>query len=385
MGMEPGPPSQRELAAMIALLEEALDAGALGLSTGLFTAPGSYAEPDEIMALCRVRKRYNAGYFTHLRDESNKVVEALAEAIDVAETCGVHVEIVHLKCSGVDNWGKSTRALDMIAQAKARGLDVDCDSYPYVAGSNPLKNLMPQWVQAGSVEAMLQRLRLAETRERIRADIARDGLNNWGRIPSWDCVQISISPHLPHYAGRTIAAIAAERGADPIDTVADYLIEDEAATRVLVTSISEDDIRAIVRSPTALVGSDGNCVATYGTVSQGLPHPRFYGTFPRIISRYVRELGLLSLEVAVHKMTGAAARALKLKDRGLLRQGYRADLTIFDPGDFCDRATYTEPHQYPSGARTTVLVNGTIVVENAAHTDALPGSVLRRDQTGAVG
>ena len=385
MGMEPGPPSQRELAALIALLEEALDAGALGLSTGLFTAPGSYAEPDEIMALCRVLKRYNAGYFTHLRDESNKVVEALAEAIDVAETCGVHVEIVHLKCSGVDNWGKSTRALDMIAQAKARGLDVDCDSYPYAAGSNPLKNLMPQWVQAGSVEAMLQRLRLAETRERIRADIARDGLNNWGRIPSWDCVQISISPHLPHYAGRTIAAIAAERGADPIDTVADYLIEDEAATRVLVTSISEDDIRAIVRSPTALVGSDGNCVATYGTVSQGLPHPRFYGTFPRIISRYVRELGLLSLEVAVHKMTGAAARALKLKDRGLLRQGYRADLTIFDPGDFCDRATYTEPHKYPSGARTTVLVNGTIVVENAAHTDALPGSVLRRDQTGAVG
>jgi N-acyl-D-amino-acid deacylase len=384
MGMEPSPPSQRELAAMIALLEEALDAGALGLSTGLFTAPGSYAEPDEIMALCRVLKRYNAGYFTHLRDESSKVLEALAEALDVAEKCGVHVEIVHLKCSGVDNWGKSTRALDMIAQAKARGLDVDCDSYPYAAGSNPLKNLMPQWVQAGGVEPMLQRLRLAETRERIRADIARDGLNNWGRIPSWDCVQISISPNLPHYAGRTIGALAAQRGADPIDTVADYLIDDKAATRVLITSISEDDIRAIVRSPTALVGSDGNCVATYGTASQGMPHPRFYGTFPRIISRYVRELGLLSLELAVHKMTGAAARALKLKDRGLLRQGYRADLTIFDPDDFCDRATYTEPHQYPSGARTTVLVNGTIVVENAAHTGALPGSVLRRDQTGAV-
>jgi N-acyl-D-aspartate/D-glutamate deacylase len=248
-----------------------------------------------------------------------------------------------------------------------------------------LKNLLPPWVQVGGLESMLARLALPETRTRIRTEIERDGLNNWGRIPSWDCVQISISPHLPHYAGRTIAAIAAERGADPIDTVADYLIEDEAATRVLVTSIFEDDIRAIVRSPTALVGSDGNCVATYGTASQGMPHPRFYGTFPRIISRYVRELGLLSLEVAVHKMTGAAARALKLKDRGLLRQGYRADLTIFDPGDFCDRATYTEPHQYPSGARTTVLVNGTIVVENAAHTDALPGSVLRRDQTGAVG
>ena len=180
MGMEPGPPSQRELAAMIALLEEALDAGALGLSTGLFTAPGSYAEPDEIMALCRVLERYNAGYFTHLRDESSKVLEALAEAIDIAEKCGVHVEIVHLKCSGVDNWGKSTRALDMIAQAKARGLDVDCDSYPYAAGSNPLKNLMPQWVQAGGVEPMLRRLQLAETRERIRADIARDGTQQLG-------------------------------------------------------------------------------------------------------------------------------------------------------------------------------------------------------------
>ncbi len=151
---------------------------------------------------------------------------------------------------------------------------------------------MPQWVQAGGVEAMLERLTLAETRARIRADIARDGLNNWGRIPSWDCVQISISPNLPQYAGRTIGALAAERGQDPIDTVADYLVDDKGATRVLVTSISEDDIRDIVRSPLALVGSDGNCVATYGTVSQGMPHPRFYGTFPRIIGHYVGELGV---------------------------------------------------------------------------------------------
>lgn len=197
-------------------------------------------------------------------------------------------------------------------------------------------------------------------------------------------MQISISPHLPQYAGHTVAEIAAERRQDPIDTVADYLIEDKAATRVLVTSISEDDVREIIRSPAALVGSDGNCVADYGSVSEGMPHPRFYGTFPRILSRYVRELGLLPLELAVRKMTGATARALKLKDRGLLQQGYRADVTIFDPDDFCDRATYTDPHQYPSGTRTTVLVNGILVVENAVHTGALPGSVLRRDKTGAV-
>jgi N-acyl-D-amino-acid deacylase len=385
MGMRERPPTPDELDAMIALLEEALGAGALGLSSGLFTAPGSYAQPDEIIALCRVLKRYNAGYFTHLRDESNKVLEALEEAIDIAEKCGVHVEIVHFKCSGVDNWGKAARALDMIAQAKARGLDVDCDSYPYAAGSNPLKNLLPQWVQAGGVPTMLQRLQLGETRERIRADIAREGLNNWGRIASWDCVRISISPSLPHNAGRTIGELAAERGQDPIEAIADYLIEDSGSTRVLVTSISEDDIRDIVRSPVTLVGSDGNCVATYGSVSQGLPHPRFYGTFPRIIGRYVAELGVLPLELAVHKMTGASARALKLEDRGFLREGYRADATIFDPADFRDRATYADPHQYPSGSRTTVLVNGTIVVENSVHTGALPGKVLRRDHAGRVG
>jgi N-acyl-D-amino-acid deacylase len=385
MGMEDRAPTPAELAAMIALLEDALAAGALGLSSGLFTAPGSYAQPDEMVALCRVVKRYNAGYFTHIRDESNKVLEAVEEAIAVAEVCGVHVEIVHFKCSGLDNWGKAARALDMIAAAKARGLDVDCDSYPYAAGSNPLKNLMPQWVQAGGVTAMLERLTRRETRERIRADIARDGLNNWGRIPSWDCVQISISPNLPQHAGRTIGALAAERGQDAIDTVADYLVEDKAATRVLVTSISEDDIRDIVRSPLALVGSDGNCVATYGTVSQGMPHPRFYGTFARIIGHYVGELAVIPLELAVHKMTGATARALKLKDRGLLREGYRADVVIFDPHDFKDRASYADPHQYPSGRRTTVIVNGIIVVEDATHTGSLPGKVLRRDHAGQVG
>jgi N-acyl-D-amino-acid deacylase len=385
MGMADRPPTADELARMIALLEEALDAGALGLSSGLFTAPGSYARPDEMTALCRVLARHNGGYFTHIRDEANKVLESVAEAIDIAQTCGVHVEIVHFKCSGMDNWGKANRALDMIAAAKARGLDVDCDAYPYAAGSNPLKNLLPQWVQAGGVEAMLARLAEAPTRARLRADIARDGLNNWGRIPSWDCVRISISPRLPQHAGTTIGALAAERGEDPIDTVADYLVADQGATRVLVTSISEDDIRDIVASPLALVGSDGNCVATYGTVSQGLPHPRFYGTFPRVIGHYVGELGLLPLELAVHKMTGSSARALKLHDRGLLREGYRADVTIFDPADFKDRATYAEPHQYPSGERTTVIVNGVIVVAEAAHTGALPGQVLRRNRAGQVG
>jgi N-acyl-D-amino-acid deacylase len=385
MGMEARAPTPEELAQMIALLEQALEAGALGLSSGLFTSPGSYAQADEMIALCKVVKPHNGAYFTHLRDESNHVLEAIEEAIEIAEVCGVHVEIVHFKCSGMDNWGKTTRALNMIDAARARGLDIDCDFYPYAAGSNPLKNILPQWVQAGGVDAMLARLKLPDARERIRADIARDGLNNWGRIPSWDCVQISVSPNTPQFAGRTIAQLAAETGQEPVDRLCDYLIADNGATRVLITSISEEDIDDLVRSQSALVGSDGNCVATYGIVSQGMPHPRFYGTFPKVLNHYVRDRALLPLETAVHKMTGATARALKLKDRGLLREGYHADVAIFDPDDFRDRATYADPHQYPSGPRTTVLVNGAVVVENAVHSGALPGKVLRRSGDGSVG
>ena len=384
MGMSDREPSASELGQMIDLLEQGLRAGALGLSSGLFTPPGSYARPAEMHALGRVLKAHNAAYFTHLRDEFDHVLDAVQEAIDVAETCRVHVEIVHFKCSGTNNWGKAGTALKMIADAKSRGLDIDCDAYPYAAGSNPLKNLLPQWVQAGGMPAMLKRLKEPEVRAKISADIERDGLNNWGRIPSWDCVQISISPNLPQYSGRTLLSLATERGHDPVDTLCDYLVDDQGATRVLVTSISEDDIETIVASPMALVGSDGNCVAPYGQVGKGMPHPRFYGTFPRILHHYVRERGALPLELAIHKMTGATARALKLADRGLLKEGWRADIAVFDPADFKDRATYADPHQFPSGARTTVIVNGVTVVENAKHTEAVPGTVLRRDANGQV-
>src|SRR5215210_5416607 len=171
MGMEPRPPDASELNAMIELLEEALDAGALGLSSGLFTTPGSYAQPDEMLALCKVVELYHGSYFTHLRDESDTVLEALQEAIAIAEACRIHVQVVHFKCSGVNNWGKTARALEMLAAARARGLDIDCDAYPYTAGSNPLKNLLPQWVQAGGVTSMLERIANPQTRARIRDDI----------------------------------------------------------------------------------------------------------------------------------------------------------------------------------------------------------------------
>ncbi len=385
MGMAARAPTTGELARMVELLEEGLDAGALGLSSGLFTAPGCHADRTEMVALCRVVERRNGLYFTHLRDESNHVLEALDEAIDIAETCAIHVQVVHLKCSGTDNWGKAAEILDRLAAARARGLAIDCDAYPYTAGSNPLKNLLPSWVQEGGVPAMVARLAEPGVRARIRAEIARDGLNNWGRLPSWDAVRLSITPHLPEFAGWTIARLAETRGRDPIDALCDHLAADQGATRVLVETIAEDDVRTIVRSPDALVGSDGNCVCATGVTGGGLPHPRFYGTYPRVLGHYVGELGLLPLERAIHKMTGGPARALKLKDRGLLKAGWRADLALFDPADFKERATYAAPHQYPSGARTTVIVNGAIVVRDAAHTGATPGRVLRRAADGTVG
>jgi N-acyl-D-amino-acid deacylase len=385
MGLEDRAPTSDELAQMIALLEDGLGAGALGMSSGLFTPPGSFARSEELHALCAVVERHRAAYFTHIRDESNRVLEAVDEAIAVARTFRIHVEIVHLKCSGVDNWGKAGLVLDRIAAARAEGCDIDCDAYPYAAGANPLKNLLPPWVQIGGNEAMLARLADPEVRARIEAEIADGGLNNWGRIPSWEAVQISISPRRPETAGQTVAALATAQRCDPIDAVCDHLIADNGATRVLITSISEDDIRTIVCSPAALVGSDGNCVADYGIVGQGMPHPRFYGTFPRIISRYVTDERLIPLETAIHKMTGATARALKLRDRGLIAEGWRADVAIFDPADFRDLATYADPHRYPSGARTTVLVNGTVVVDGARHTGATPGTVLRRAADGSVG
>ena len=386
MGMAERAPSAAELEQMIALLEDALDAGALGMSSGLFTPPGSYAAPAEMIALGHVLKRHNAGYFTHLRDESNKVIEAVAEAIAVGEECGVHVEIVHFKCSGMDNWGKAEQALAMIAAAKARGVDVDCDSYPYATGSNLAEEYF----------AALGAGRRCRGDDRAACH-ARNAAKNPRRHRPRRIEQLGPHSVMGLRADLDLAAPAAILPAAPLRRsrpsaapirstrcTADYLAQHLGATRVLVTSISEADIRTIVASPLALVGSDGNCVAPYGTVGKGMPHPRFYGTFPRILSRYVREQNALPLPLAIHKMTGATARALKLKDRGLLREGFCADVVLFDPDDFVDRATYADPHQFPSGARTSVIVNGTPVVENATHTGALPGRVLRRDAAGAV-
>ncbi|MEC7488214.1 MAG: D-aminoacylase [Pseudomonadota bacterium] len=377
MGMENRAPTVTELDQMRMLLIEALDAGALGMSSGLFTAPGSYSDVDEMVALGRTLVDAGGRYFTHLRDEGNEVFCSVQEAMEFAQQVGVHVQIVHMKLSGTDNWGGAKKLIDLLAEARRTGVPIDCDIYPYTAASNPLKNLFPPWLQEGGVEAMITRLRDKNTRVRLRKEVGKDGLNNFGRIPSWDAVRISISPDLPQYAGRTIGDIAAERNSDAFDTALDYIVDDRGQTRVLVGSISEDDVTDFVRSPDIMIGSDGNSVAPFGVTGQGRPHPRFYGTFPRVLGQYSREQGILPLHEAVWKMTGASAKALGLRNRGLVREGYAADITIFDPDTVGELATYENPHKFATGI-VQVIVNGKTVFRDGEHTGTLAGRILRR-------
>ena len=249
------------------------------------------------------------------------------------------------------------------------------DQYPYDWATNPLRFLLPTWLHEGGIPAMLERLADPYVRSRIRQKIAEVGFNNFGQIESWADIRIAISPHGAAEPGRTIEEIARERRCDPLDAVCDVIIADKGATRIVVRSMSEVDVRAIAADPSALVGSDGPCVAPYGITSQGKPHPRLYGTFPRLIGHYARDLGLLTLPQAIAKMTGGAAAALGLADRGILREGQAADVVLFDPATIIDRSTYDDPHQYPAGIGT-VIVNGTVVIDGGEHTGALPGRVL---------
>jgi N-acyl-D-aspartate/D-glutamate deacylase len=380
-GMDERPLTDAERAVMTQLLEEALVAGAWGLSSGLFTAPGGYADAGEIHELARVLARHGAAYASHIRDEADSVFDAVREAIAVAEATGVHVQIAHLKLSGTDNWGGATRLLAEIETARRRGVPVDVDAYPYDTATNPLRNLLPRWIMDGGIPAMLERLDRRDVRARLRDDVTRNGLTNFGRIPSWDVVRIAVSPHLPDQAGRTLGDIARSRAVDQFDAVCDFLVADRGETRILITSMDDPDVREITRTPWVLAGSDANALAVSGVTSQGKPHPRSYGTHARLLGPAVRDWKLFTLESAVHKTTGGAARALGLVDRGLLRTGFRADVTVFDPARISDQSTYPDPHRYATGV-STVIVNGDVVIDGGDHTGALPGRVLRRGVDG---
>jgi N-acyl-D-amino-acid deacylase len=377
MGLDNRAPTAQEQAAMERLVEDALDAGAVGVSAGPFTAPGAFASAQELEGLARLAARHGARYATHLRDEAATVFEAVREAIAAAERTGARTRIVHIKVSGSDNWGGAKRLLDELAAARERGVPIDCDHYPYTTALNPLRNLLPSWVQEGGAARMLERLGDAKARDKIRADTASRGLNVFGRIPSWDAVRVSTSPSNPDAIGLSVADIAKRCECDAVEALCSVLLKDRGATRGFIGAIAEEDVRTFVSCPWVLVGSDGRALGPGGPLARDLPHPRFFGTFPRILGHYARDLGLLTLPQAVHKMTGAPAAALGFSDRGILRPGAMADITVFDPSAIAERATFTEPRQYPTGV-LYVIINGVPVIDGSTHTGALPGRVLRR-------
>ena len=376
MGLDNRAPTAHEQTAMEHLVDEALEAGAVGVSTGPFTAPGAFASAQELEAFARLAARRGARYATHLRDEAANVFEAAREVIAVAERTGAKTRIVHVKVSGNDNRGKAAQLLEELAAARDRGVPIDCDQYPYTTALNPLRNLLAAWVQEGGTERMLERLGDAKSRDHIRADIAARGLNAFGRIPSWDVVRVSTSPADPDSIGLSVAEIASQRGCDAVDALCAILLADRGATRGLIAAIAEVDVQTFVSCPWVLIGSDGRALGPAGPLARDLPHPRFYGTFPRILGHYSRDLGLLTLPQAVHKMTGASAAALGLTERGVLKPGAMADITVFDPATIAERATFAKPRQYPTGI-PYVIVNGVPVIDGGAHTGALPGRVLR--------
>lgn len=342
MGLEARPPMARELAAMRTMLEEGLDAGGFGLSTGLIYEPARHAAADEIVALARPVAERGLLYATHMRNEGPRLLEAVEEALDVGRETGVSVQISHHKASGRDNWGRVERSLALLEEARASGLDVLADQYPYTAGST----LLGAVVSAGALE---------------------DGEGSLGRLEAADVV-IASSERDPALEGRTLAQIAAELGDDPL-AAAHRLLARDPGLLVVVHTMSEADVRRVMVHPTTMIGSDG-------IPAGSRPHPRLYGTFARVLGTYARDLGLLGLEAAVHKMTGLPARKFRLDRRGVIAPGCFADLVLFDFATVADRATYDEPRVHPAGIRH-VLVNGRFVARDGEQTGARPGRPLR--------
>jgi N-acyl-D-aspartate/D-glutamate deacylase len=364
---------------MQGLVADAMDAGAFGLSTGLIYAPGCYADMDEIVELAKIVARAGGFYASHIRGESDTVLEAAQEAITVGERAGATVHISHLKTAGYANWDKTPALLDLLDQAPARHLDVTGDMYPYTAGATSLGALLPPWVHEGGLVKLLPRLRDRSVREQIHRDI-QHGVDGWWnpvRAAGWSGIQISRAPLHPSYQGLCLHELAARQGQDPLDVALDLLLAEDGNAGVVLFMMDEAQVRAILQHPRVMIGSDAGATAPYGILSQGHPHPRAYGTFPRILGTYVRELHLIALEQAIHRMTGLAAWRLGLSDRGLIRPGYKADMVLFDAQRVDDRATYDTPHRYPSGIEW-VIVNGQVVLRHGERLPVLPGRVLLR-------
>jgi N-acyl-D-amino-acid deacylase len=372
--VQPSPEQQIEMERLVA---EAMEQGAGGLSTGLFYPPGFYAQTDEVIGLARVAARHGGIYASHIRSETNRLFEAVTEAIEIGKQAEVQVQISHIKLEGYRNWEGVDQLLSMLEDANSQGVRVGCDQYPYTAGVSWLAYILPYWAQAGGGKAVGERLNDPEVRARLRKDWEenraewenRGGMRDWTDLLITDCIP------RPDVQGMNIAEIAADEGKDALETAFDLIVISEGQVECVCFGQLEDNVRILMRHPLVVVGSDGDALAPYGVLSQSKPHPRYYGTFPRVLGHYVREEKVLSLEEAVQKMTSITAERFGLNDRGVIREGAWADLVIFNAQTVADRATYTDPHQYPEGI-PYVIVNGVVVIDQHEHTGALPGKVL---------
>jgi len=372
-------PTGKELDEMRLILAQAMGEGAFGMSTGLIYPPGCYAGTEEIVELCKVVAGFGGLYSSHIRGEEIQLLESVEEAIEIGEKARVSVEISHHKAAGKRNWGKVRKSLKMIEEARSRGVDVTCDVYPYTAGSFGLDSVLPPHAHEGGVEKLIERLQSPEVRDKLKEEMMK-GVGGWhsmAEVVGWENIMIAYCKGHPGYEGKMISEIAKEKNLDSFDFVFDLIVEETASVSVVLFSMSEDDVRTVLKSSFSMMGSDSSARATYGILSVGKPHPRTYGTFPRVLGKYVREEKILTLQEAVRKMASFPAQKLGLKDRGLIREGMLADITIFNPDKVIDKATFTDPHQYPEGIEY-VIVNGKIVIEKGEHTKEMSGNVLRR-------
>lgn len=381
-GFEHRPASPGEIAQMKELVEAAMREGALGLSTSLLMPPASLVTTDQLVELAAVAGRHGGIYSTHIRDEGKGVFDSVAEAIEVGRRADVSVDIIHLKIAHKDLWGRMSDVVAMIAEARRDGLDVQANVYPYTAGQNNLDAIVPPWAHDGGKHRMLERLRHPDHRARIRHEIL-NGLPGWynhylATGGGWDgilLVEMSHPDNKP-FVGRRMGALIRAREGDPVDVYIDLMLQEDGDVPAVFFHHSEEDMEFALRQSFTSVGSDGRAVSVDGPSSASHPHPRYYGAFPRVLGRYVREKGLLTLPEAVRKMTSMNAEKVGLVDRGAIQTGYHADLTLFDADRVTDRATFQEPHQYADGIEY-VLVNGRPILEQGRRSGDLPGKVLR--------
>jgi len=381
IGFDDRPPTAAELEQMKQLVAQAMRDGALGLSTSLQYVPARFAKTDEIVELAKVAHQFGGIYATHQRSEANALDQSLAEVFQIARQAQIPVEIWHLKTAYKKNWGRMPEVLEKIGRARAEGLDISADIYPYIAGSTSLSACLPPWALEGGVEKVLPRLRDPETRQRLKREISADS-TDWENIylgsggPGGVLVSAVVNRDLDSLQGKRISQIAEEQKKDPLDALFDLLLADRAQTSAIYFMMTEADMNAAMRAPFVSFCTDSGARATDGPLAGSKSHPRGWGSYPRILGHYVREQKLLSLESAIHKMTGAPAARVGMRDRGLLKGGLFADITIFDPARVIDRATFENPNQYPEGIQY-VLVNGQIAVDAGKRTPVLAGQVVR--------